>query len=352
MLFEGGQEGRVLPHRYTQFHDAAKKDVDLAMEGDCCGAMRPRLARLDAVAEGVAVAGRCSGSFALFGNIIVRRKTMGGPPSRPFTRGACGGFRENRGWGVGEGASVAHGDEVGVDKGCSRAVIFGVRELVARYPTPVFAKSAASFAFWRMGCWIRSDKAVQIYFQERRLTAQIVLLNGASSVGKTSIGRAVQAQAAKTFLHVQMDTWLEMMPQRTLGTPEGLTFQTVSQDGKPAVIVTSGVEQERALRGMRHAIAAMAALDCNMVVDDVMFDASVMDEYRALLSPYDLKIVGVFAPLEVLEAREKARGDRDIGLARWQFEKVHRGMAYDLEIDAATASAEECAAAIVARFGL
>ena len=184
------------------------------------------------------------------------------------------------------------------------------------------------------------------------MTAQIVLLNGASSVGKTSIGRAVQALATKTFLHVQMDTWLEMMPARSLGTPEGLTFQTVEQDGKKAVIVTSGAEQERALRGMRHAIAAMAALDCNMVVDDVIFDAAVMDEYRALLAPYDLKIVGVFAPLDVLEAREKARGDRDIGLARWQFDRVHRGVAYDLEIDAGTASAEECAAAIVARFGL
>ena len=184
------------------------------------------------------------------------------------------------------------------------------------------------------------------------MTAQIVLLNGASSVGKSTLALAIQAQAAKTFLHVQMDTWLAMMPLRSLGAPEGLTFQTVEQDGKTVTIVTSGVEQERALRGMRHAVAAMAGQGCNMVIDEVIFDAAVWDEYRALLAPYDLKTVGVFAPLEVLEAREAGRGDRAIGLARGQIDIVHRGVAYDLQIDAATASAEACAAAIVARFGL
>lgn len=183
------------------------------------------------------------------------------------------------------------------------------------------------------------------------MTARIVLLNGAGSVGKTSIARAIQAQAAKTFLHVQMDVFLEMMPARSLNTAEGLVFETLVQDGKPSVAIKSGTEVERALRGMRHAVAAMAAQGCNMIVDDVMLGGEA-EEYRALLAPYDLCIVGVFAPLDVLEAREAARGDREIGLARWQFDQVHRGQTYDLEIDASAASAAECAAKIVERFGL
>ncbi|MEI9887527.1 MAG: AAA family ATPase [Rhizomicrobium sp.] len=184
------------------------------------------------------------------------------------------------------------------------------------------------------------------------MTARIVLLNGVGSAGKSSIARQIQAQARDVFLHVPMDAWLDMMPQRTLGTPAGLTFETVEQDGAPSVIVTSGPELERTLRGMRHAVAAMAAQGCNMVVDDVIFDAAVMDEYRAFLAAHDLRTVGVFAPLDVLEARERARGDRAIGLARGQFGMVHRGVVYDLAIDTGRASPEACAATIVQRFGL
>lgn len=182
--------------------------------------------------------------------------------------------------------------------------------------------------------------------------ARIVLLNGAGSAGKSALARAIQAEARAVFLHAQMDSWLEMMPARTLGTPDGLTFETIEEDGKPAVIVHSGAEQERALRGMRHAVAAMAAQGCNMVVDEVIFEPAVANEYRALLAPYDLHLVGVFAPLDILEAREAARGDRAIGLARWQFERVHRGMTYDLTVDTGAASAEDCARAIVERFRL
>jgi chloramphenicol 3-O phosphotransferase len=151
------------------------------------------------------------------------------------------------------------------------------------------------------------------------VTARIILLNGPGSAGKSTLARAILAQARDVFLHVQMDTWLEMMPQRTLGTlgtPDGLTFQTGERDGKPVVEVVSGPAQERALRGMRHAVAAMAAQGCDMVVDEVLFGDEAWDEYRALLRPFALHTVGVFAALDVLEAREKARGDRAIGLAR------------------------------------
>ena len=180
--------------------------------------------------------------------------------------------------------------------------------------------------------------------------AKIVLLNGIGSAGKSSLARAILAAAKDIFLHVPMDAWLEMMPQRTLGTPEGLTF--VLDDAGRVTGLVSGPEQERALRGMRRAVAAMAAEGCNMVVDDVIFDPAVVDDYRALLAAYDFHVVGVHAPLEVLEAREVARGDRALGLARSQFGVVHQGVTYDLEIDTAQASPDECARVVVAAFGL
>jgi hypothetical protein len=62
------------------------------------------------------------------------------------------------------------------------------------------------------------------------------------------------------------------------------------------------------MRGMRCAIAAMAAEGDNLIVDDVLLGGGDA-EYAALL-----------------EARERRRGDRLIGLARWQYDRLHTGM--------------------------
>lgn len=182
------------------------------------------------------------------------------------------------------------------------------------------------------------------------MPARVVLLNGASSVGKSSIAKAIQALASGPYLHVAMDAFLEMMPIASVGHPDGLVFETIQQDGEPSVVIKSGPWVERTLRGMRHAIAAMAPQGNSIVVDDVLLGGEA-SEYERLLAPYRFYKVGVFAPLAVIEERERARGDRAIGLARWQFGRVHEGMRYDLEVDASKSPAE-CAAQIVQRFGL
>lgn len=43
-------------------------------------------------------------------------------------------------------------------------------------------------------------------------SAQIILLNGAGSSGKSSIARQFQKIAGKPFLHVQMDDFCAMLP--------------------------------------------------------------------------------------------------------------------------------------------
>jgi chloramphenicol 3-O phosphotransferase len=180
---------------------------------------------------------------------------------------------------------------------------------------------------------------------------RIVLLNGVGSVGKTAIAKALQAITAEPLLHVEMDAFLIMMPERCWDHPDGLTFETVLQEGKPAIAIRSGPVAERTFRGMRHAIAAMAQQGSSLIVDDVMLEDELA-EYRSLLAGFTLHVVGVFAPLDVLEARERARGDRLIGLARWQYDRVHRGKSYDLEIDTTTATPAECAERIKRAFGL
>jgi chloramphenicol 3-O phosphotransferase len=182
--------------------------------------------------------------------------------------------------------------------------------------------------------------------------AKIIILNGVGSAGKTSVAKALQTMTAVPFLHVAMDAFLDMLPEASIGHPDGLTFETVHEDGKPLVVIGTGPVAERAFRGMRHAAAAMAAQGNNLILDEVMLGAEKRAEYAALLSAFDVFMVGVFAPLDILEARERQRGDRLIGLARWQYGRVHQGMTYDLELDTSRATAMECATLIKQKFEL
>jgi chloramphenicol 3-O phosphotransferase len=184
------------------------------------------------------------------------------------------------------------------------------------------------------------------------MTARVILLNGVSSVGKGSVAKALQRIASRPMLHVQMDVFLEMLPAAMFGAPEGYVFETTHGDGKPVTAVHSGPVLEAAMRGMRGAVAAMAEAGNDVIVDEVLWDPEALADYRRRLAPYDFHIVALHAPLEVIEQRERERGDRDLGLARWQYDKVHSGMPYDLELDASTATPNELAAKIKAAFQL
>lgn len=180
---------------------------------------------------------------------------------------------------------------------------------------------------------------------------RVVLLNGVGSAGKSSIAKALQGITSEPFLHVEMDAFLQMLPEASFGRPEGLTFETVQEDGRPTVVIRTGKVAARVFRGMRHAIAAMAAQGNDLIVDDVLVGPG-RAEYAEILSPFEVFLIGVFAPLEVLEARERERGDRMIGLARWQYGRVHEGMTYDFTVDTSRMAVVECARMIKERFGL
>ena len=183
------------------------------------------------------------------------------------------------------------------------------------------------------------------------MRSKVIILNGTSSAGKSSLARALQAVAAQPFLHVQMDTFLEMMPPRCADNPEGLQILPLEGVDPPEVMIRTGPYAARVLRGMRHAIAAMANEGINLIVDDVMLDKE-QGEYQALLAGHDVAYVKVHATLEASERREVARGDREIGQVRWQYGRVHAHVSYDLEVDTTDRSPDACARYLAAALNL
>jgi chloramphenicol 3-O phosphotransferase len=96
---------------------------------------------------------------------------------------------------------------------------------------------------------------------------------------------------------------------------------------------------------MRQAVAAMVNCGNKVIVDEVA-ESDVMDDYRQVLTGRDIMWVGLTASLTELERRERLRGDRHLGLARWQHERVHEGINYDFVIDTTECEADQVARAI------
>ncbi len=80
-------------------------------------------------------------------------------------------------------------------------------------------------------------------------------------------------------------------------------------------------------------IAAVATAGNHVILEHILETPGWLDELKQLFSPFDTVFVGVMCPLETLEQRELARGDRPIGSAKQDFHNIHNGLRYDLEVD-------------------
>ncbi|MEM9502188.1 MAG: AAA family ATPase [Pseudomonadota bacterium] len=180
------------------------------------------------------------------------------------------------------------------------------------------------------------------------MIARVILLNGVSSSGKTTLANALQSRSEKTLLHVALDTFISMLPDGRENGDSWFPVQQIECDGIALPRITNGPQGDQLLKAMRAFVAELVSQGINVVVDDVG-DATVIEDYRTSLTDADLLVVKVDAPLQVTAERETARGDRLIGLAREQAIHLHDGITYDLELDTGDLDPAECAGRILAR---
>ncbi len=175
------------------------------------------------------------------------------------------------------------------------------------------------------------------------MTGRVIVLNGVGSAGKTSAAKAFQRIAVDPFLHVSGDAFLEMIAPQMWGNERGIVFRQLEDGRRPSIEIDVGIEIERLMEGMRASVAALAKAGNNCVVDDVMLSATDQQSYLGACHDVPIYFVAIHAPLDILEKRERNRGDRLIGLSRWQFPRVHKGIGYDFEIDTTNKGPEDVA---------
>ena len=102
---------------------------------------------------------------------------------------------------------------------------------------------------------------------------------------------------------------------------------------------------------MHETIQLFSDRGCHTVVDDVILDLPDKNdwfyEYCTMFADYPLLLVRVECPVHELERREKQRGDRNIGQARWQSEHMDAAITYDLLVDTHAQTTDQCAEEII-----
>jgi chloramphenicol 3-O phosphotransferase len=187
-----------------------------------------------------------------------------------------------------------------------------------------------------------------------RQRGTIILLNGTSSAGKSSIAAAIQRQAARPYLHTGIDHFMASLPRQVVVYGEAQPpasadgWALVFRDGQLAEVPRIGRQGLQILRGMYQAIAGYAAAGNDVIVDDVIYDRRVLDAAVAALKRQRVLFVGVECDLAVAVQRERERGDRAPGGAAIFHPLVHRYARYDLRIDSSQATPDELARAILA----
>ncbi len=180
---------------------------------------------------------------------------------------------------------------------------------------------------------------------------KIILLNGSSSAGKTTLAITLQQVLTEPYHHIALDQFRDGIAGRYRGfnSPEGtpgargLNVVPIDFNGEVLTEVQFGDLGRQTLRGMRRAIAAFAREGNNVIIDDLMFELEFLKDYLEVLHGFDVLFVGVRCDLETVNAREAMRPGRFPGTATTHFEKVHAHARYDLEVNTGRASPHECA---------
>ena len=154
-----------------------------------------------------------------------------------------------------------------------------------------------------------------------RPPGKIILLNGASSSGKSSLAHAVQARIEEPFWHISIDHLRDsgVLPMARIRAGE---FRWATM-------------RDAFFEGFEQSLLAYVRCGNNLIVEHIMESRAWLLRLAGLLVGQDAFFVGLHCDLEELERREIARGDRRVGDARRDFHQIHSYCLYDLELDSA-----------------
>jgi chloramphenicol 3-O phosphotransferase len=181
----------------------------------------------------------------------------------------------------------------------------------------------------------------------------VIVVNGTSSSGKTSIIQCLQETLTDTWLTFGIDTIISGLPIPLLAIdvdaqiairPPPTTYRegglTLHAGGRISV----GPEYRRLETAFYEGLAAMVRAGVRLIVEEVFLDgAGSQDRLRAMFHDARVVWIGVTCEPEVAMERERLRGDRVVGMVAAQLSEVHEGVSYDFVVESDARSPRDCA---------
>lgn len=158
----------------------------------------------------------------------------------------------------------------------------------------------------------------------------VIILNGASSSGKSTFGKALKSFLGLPYFYLSSD-------------------QLVDADILPRLNrdILDQVDSWNTIRpkffdAFHRTIKAFADAGNLVIVEHVVEQKEWLDQLVDLLRSQSVLYIGVHCPSEEIDRRERARGNRFIGEGRSHIQDgIHTWSTYDVEIDTFEQSEEE-----------
>jgi chloramphenicol 3-O phosphotransferase len=167
---------------------------------------------------------------------------------------------------------------------------------------------------------------------------RLVVLNGGSSAGKTTLGKALQdLLLPDPYLLLGIDAFWMALPPRQLNLetvePRYYTWSTTVENGLEYFRIIPGPILDSAMRARYRAIAQFLDEGLNVIADDVIWKREWLLDALEILARYQVFMVGVFVSDAEGARREAVRGDRHPGWDRGSARYAHHDAIYDVSID-------------------
>jgi chloramphenicol 3-O phosphotransferase len=172
----------------------------------------------------------------------------------------------------------------------------------------------------------------------------LIVLNGASSAGKTQIARALLPMLPTPAIHTGLDDILER--EKPFGVEGGSAFNKLQRTLR---VIWFGMTDGRLqlFKKLHREAASHCQNRRSVIVETSLMDQRALLDAAQCFAPIGGWLVGVKPPLEISEHWEQGRADRPPGHARRHYDLVHVHNTYDLLLDSSIMTPHEMAVTLL-----
>lgn len=144
---------------------------------------------------------------------------------------------------------------------------------------------------------------------------QIIILNGTSSAGKSTLAKALQTCLSEPYLHLGIDTVIFALPKRYLYPPhwhEVFRYHWPPDRNVEGLEIEAGPYGHQLINGLHHAVAALSRAGQHVIVDHVLLELNWVQECAVLFAELPALFVGVYC-----RWRSLSSASASAKIARW-----------------------------------